>query len=1127
MLEVTSMQLTFPAAFLFCAALLSFTCAIYSWQQKSPGGRYFVFMLLSISIWTIGYACELLFLPAGLKLFWAKTEYIGSTSLPLFWFLFSAHYTHNIKWLSPRWIASMAIIPLITLVLVFTNEQHGLIWPSVKPESNLYGANLVYQHGSAFWINAIYAYFLILMATWWLISFAFRTQHLYRQQAYTLVFSAAIPLIANILYVSNLNIFMNIDPTPIAFSSTGLLLTWGLFNYRMIDLAPVARELLFERIGDGVILLNKENNIVDINPAACVLIHVKPADVLGQPARQIFSHWENLVNQFRNTMDIQVELPVDSEHWIDLRISSLFDQNKQANGRLIVIRDISRRKMEEEVLKQSEKRYLNLYAATRRQTQEMLLLDKIRNAMARELDVKTIAHIVVEGIADTFGYPLVSLYLRQGENLILQHQVGYLQMLFTISINLGIAGKVVHSGKPILLENVKDDPDFVSALEGINSEICVPLLDQDEVVGVLNVESNQDLRLTGIDLNLLEAVGNQVNIAIWRARIFTETKQAEEALAKERRLLRTVIDNIPDQIFALDRESRYTLANMSDASILGVSETETLVGKDEFDFYPSELASLYQANNLAIIESGQPLINHEEPSLDSDGNPRVILTSKIPLHDSQGQVIGLVGIARDITGQKKFEKTLEEAKQKAEIANQAKSAFLANMSHEIRTPMNAILGFSQLLLRDPSITSTQRHNLTAINRSGEHLLSLINEILEISKIEAGRMVVNPRAFDLYSLMQDIETMFHLLADEKHLDFKLEIDPQAPRQVVGDENKLRQILTNLLGNAVKFTGEGGITVAVSATWLHDADWRLLINVQDSGPGLAPEEIGLLFQVFQQTQIGIVAGGTGLGLAISQRLAALMGGQISVTSQLGRGSCFSLEIPVAQSKTNSPIEEKHTRQQIIGISGQKQPYRILVVDEMPENRELLRELLNPLGFDLREADNGQVAFGEWQRWTPHLIILDMHLPLMDGFELTRQIRAAENETHTPLIALTASAFEEDRQKILDHSVNAYLRKPFQDEDLFTLIADCLNIKYNYESASSIEPLPDLNQSTAELSSPIPLELVSQMQSASMSADLDLILELVSQLDQAWPQTAARIRALASSLHYNELLAYLKDK
>ncbi len=224
---------------------------------------------------------------------------------------------------------------------------------------------------------------------------------------------------------------------------------------------------------------------------------------------------------------------------------------------------------------------------------------------------------------------------------------------------------------------------------------------------------------------------------IWRARIYAKSLQTKEALDKERRLLRTVIDNLPDQIFARDRECRFTLSNLKDAQMMGVSDPDQLLGKNDLDFFPPELAKQYIADDKRVMESGQPILHLVEPMVDKEGNNRWNMTTKVPLRDHQDQVIGLVGIARDITQERLDAQALEEAKQQAEDANKAKSTFLANMSHEIRTPLNAILGFSQLLLREPDLSSQQQHQLTTIHHSGEHLLQLINDILEISKIEAG------------------------------------------------------------------------------------------------------------------------------------------------------------------------------------------------------------------------------------------------------------------------------------------------------------------------------------------------------------------------------------------------------
>ena len=1129
MVENLSVQLTLPAVILAIAAIISLAGALYSWRIKSPGGWYFILLMGTITIWTFSYCNELVFISPTIKVLWAKFEYLGAASLSVLWFLFSAHYTQRTRWLSTRRFVLLSLVPTLAMLLVFTNEWHGLIWTSIRPESALPGASLIYEHGIAFWIYTLYSYVLILTGTAWLLIFGLRSQELYRRQVAVLVAAAVIPLLSNVLYLVKLNPIPDLDITPIAFTLSGILLTWGLFSFRMNDLAPVAREVLIERMNDGVIVLNNDNNIVDINPAALQLISPVPGAVIGQPVRKVLSTWNDLMDQYADNLEAQFEIPINKELWIDIRISPLFGKGKQLYGRLVILRDISSRKLEEEIRKQSEKRYHDLYAATHRQTQEMQLLDRIRNAVAREMDVLTISRLVVEGIADAFAYPLVSLYLRQGDFLHLMHQVGYNTTYDQIPLTLGIAGKVVRTGKSILIENVRTDTEFLDTTGDINSEICVPLIGQEEVVGVINVESNEDLRLTSTDLHIIETIGAQISIAIWRARLYTEAKQAEEALAKERRLLRTVIDNIPDQIFARDRESRFTLSNYSDARAMGVSDPEIMVGKNLDDFYPPEQAARYMAENREVMESGLPFINHEEPSIGPDQKERWTLTTRVPLRDEQGEVIGLVGIARDITEQKIAAKALEEARHLADVANQAKSVFLANMSHEIRTPLNAILGFSQLSLRDPSLTPTQRHNLTAINRSGENLLAIINDILEISKIEAGKMPLNPRTFDLHILIRDLETMFRVRANEKQLDLQVEIESSVPQYILADESKLRQILINLLGNAFKFTQHGSVSLKITALRLDDQRWHLAAAVQDTGPGIAPEDMEKLFRNFQQTPTGIAAGGTGLGLAISQRFAVLMGGRIDVDSQLGSGSCFTLDLEVKQGETLQN-EVKHSDQKITGIAHQQHPYRVLVVDDKPENRELMAALLKPVGFELQAAGDGKKALSDWEAWKPDLILMDMRIPVVDGFEVTRRIRASERNAHTPIIAVTASAFEEDRQKILKQGVNGYLRKPFQEQALFNLIASCLDLEYTYSiepnPAAPAQSQPATQGSALELVSSIPADMVSRLQEAALAADLDQVLELIDQVDLFWPQPAAHLRQFANRLQYDDLINYLKE-
>jgi len=792
--------------------------------------------------------------------------------------------------------------------------------------------------------------------------------------------------------------------------------------------------------------------------------------------------------------------------------------------------NVSHMAEQESNLANGEARYFDLYQIAQRQIKELLLLDRLRSSIARELDVHTIAEIVTESTTVLFGYPLVSLYLLEKNELVLQNQLGYSNIRDRISPERGAVGEAIREKKPVLVRKNKDRDEALDPTLPIVSTICIPLFDQHRVTGLLIAETTGDHKLSDTDLNLLEAIGENATNAIWRARIYNVSQKTREALDKERRLLRTVIDNLPDQIFARDRECRFTLSNLQDALKMGVSDPGELIGKCDLDFFPPDLAKKYIEDDKRVMDTGVAMPNIVEPMVDADGNEGWNMTTKVPLRNSQDEVIGLVGIARDITQQIKDAQALQEAKLQAEEANKAKSTFLANMSHEIRTPLNAILGFSQLLLREPGINDQQRHQLTTIHHSGEHLLQLINDILEISKIEAGRATINQNTFDLYGMLQDLKSMFQVRMDEKNLEFDLIIEDRVPQTISSDESKIRQILINLIGNAVKFTKQGRIRCIVDAKHIEEDDWNLIIQVEDSGIGITAEDIQTLFQVFQQAPGGIAEGGTGLGLAISQRFAKLLNGQILVASEPGVGSCFTLEILVREDKNAQP-GRKIARHKISGIKGPATNFRILIVDDVKESRELLSSLLSPVGFEIIEASNGMEALDIWKKRNPHLIIMDIRMPVMNGLETTVHIRKEEKDDHIPIIAATASAFEEEKQTVLDAGMDGYLRKPIQDQDLFDLVAKCLGIEYTYHSSDARRDEFALGMTApsfpADEFNSIPAGLREQMVAACISADLDSLMDAVEEITPDYPLAANRLQELAFKLQYDDILSLLHGR
>jgi len=387
---------------------------------------------------------------------------------------------------------------------------------------------------------------------------------------------------------------------------------------------------------------------------------------------------------------------------------------------------------------------------------------------------------------------------------------------------------------------------------------------------------------------------------------------------------------------------------------------------------------------------------------------------------------------------------LRIARDAAEAANQAKSMFLANMSHEIRTPMNAVLGFAQLLERDSSLKPTARSKVTTILKSGEHLLSIINDILEMSRIEAGRVEMRPESVDLHELLNDLAIMFRLRAEDKGLAFVLDFAPELPHHITVDLGKLRQVLINLLGNAIKFTEQGAILLGARVV----GSDRIAITVQDTGIGITGEEQPKLFRPFERTRSGEqAAGGTGLGLAISRQYAHLMGGEISVESRGGEGSTFRFEFHAPCILV--PPVAVNTPRRVTALAPGHGEIRILVVDDQPTNRQLLKEILEPLGFIVEEAIDGTQAVAKASHFAPHIILMDLVMPGMDGVKATRILRQTCPPKSTVIIGLSASAFAEDKLRFLEAGVDAFIAKPFREHELFDGLARLAKVEFETEA------------------------------------------------------------------------------
>ncbi|NEQ75316.1 MAG: response regulator [Okeania sp. SIO2C9] len=594
-----------------------------------------------------------------------------------------------------------------------------------------------------------------------------------------------------------------------------------------------------------------------------------------------------------------------------------------------------------------------------------------------------------------------------------------------------------------------------------------------------------------------------------------------QELSESQQLLNLVIDNIPQSIFWKDRENVYLGCNQSFASVAGMTRQEIVGKTDDEMSWSREEADFYIKSDRRVMDSGKPELGIVEPITQGDGKQGWLETSKVPLYDVQGRVIGIIGIFQDITRYKEAEKAAQQA-------NHAKSAFIANMSHELRSPLNAILGFAQIMTRSQTLPQEHIENISIISRSGEHLLTLINNVLDLSKIEAGRITLNQKNFDLHRLLNDIEDMLYLKAQEKGLQLLVEHTNDVPQYICTDELKLRQVLINIINNGIKFTSDGGVSLRVAQKFPPSNPSKIIFEVEDTGAGIAAEELDKLFEAFTQTETGKQAQeGTGLGLPISRKFVQLMGGDIHVSSRLNKGTIFTFEIKASIVSESDVVETQIPQRRIIALEPNQPKYRILIVDDKPLNRQLLIKLLSPLGFELKEAINGQQAIEIWDDWQPNLIWMDMRMPVMDGYEATKQIKATTKGQATTIIALTASVLEEEKVVVLSAGCDDFMRKPFREADILNKMEEYLGVRYVYEEIESKpqqkkkeETLESIQEKVSVLSE----ELKVQLRDALLTGNLAGIANTITTIRQSDNSLAEAIQKYCDHFEYEKVLNWL---
>ena len=841
--------------------------------------------------------------------------------------------------------------------------------------------------------------------------------------------------------------------------------------------------LIAENSDDVIFTLDSELRFTYMSPSSYKLRGVTAEDAMQEKLEDIMTpeslnrviaEYSQVMAEIEKGHKPTVRIEIEqyrkdrSTLWVEISIRTILDDVGHLTGFLGVSRDISERKKQEEALRESENKY-------------RFLIDN-SNDIVWTFDLKTMAYsFCSNAVEPILGYTPTETVGKK------------LDEIFSPETRAGVSaafGKIV--GKDAVTDQVMIEAEHVGK-------------DGRKVLMEINAHVRKDQRgrpivLTGI------------------SRDITQRKQAEAALKAAEEKYRTILETMDSGYYEVDLKGNLLFCNPALRGFIDYGEKEIL-GLNFNNFMENdEVEYTYKIFN-EVYSSGKPSYDFFWSFSKTGTKGAYWAASAYPMTDSQGAIIGFWGTVRDIS-------TMKAMKDAAEEANRAKSLFLANMSHEIRTPMNAILGFAQLMRRDTALSPQSLERLDIINRSGEHLLALINDILEMSKIEAGRVIFSPCTFDLHRLLEDMEMMFRVRTDSKGLGLLVERMGEVPRWVNTDEGKLRQVLINLIGNAVKFTEEGGVALRIGVRDGEKDEKDLLFEVEDTGPGIAEGEKERLFQAFEQTSTGIRSGGTGLGLALSRGFVTIMGGAMNVDSTVGKGSIFRFTVPFSEGKADEVEPRQEEKRRVRRLKPGGEEIRILIADDREANRQLLTQTLATVGFRTREVVNGAEAIAAWREWKPQVILMDMSMPVMDGYQATRLIKAESLGMATAIVAVTASAFGEDRQRVLAAGADDYLAKPFKAGELFEIIRRLTGAEYMLDEGDGTVTgsVAGTSELLREAVASLPPDLVSSLREATTSADIDMVNSLLDRVAEANPSAAQIVRVMVANYRYEELLDLL---
>ncbi|MGP0566975.1 MULTISPECIES: ATP-binding protein [unclassified Nitrospina] len=715
------------------------------------------------------------------------------------------------------------------------------------------------------------------------------------------------------------------------------------------------------------------------------------------------------------------------------------------------------------------------------------------------------------------GEQIGTLYLQSDTNLLterLQHYAVVSGIVFALSLLVSF---------------------LISAR--VQSTVSAPILHLAEIVNRVSKEQNFSIRVERDREDELGFLVNQFNVMLGQiqerdqallqaheeleAKVEERTRdlqheieireKSENALRESEQRLQNVLDYATPLVYMKDLQRRFLLVNHQFVNLFGLSNDEVR-GKTSEEIFDRDLLDQFFLKEEDIFQTGQSV--ETEELVIQNSSTETYLSVKFPLRDSNNEIYGLCALCTNITERKQFEIQLQQAKAAAEAANMAKSTFIANMSHEIRTPLNAILGYSQILQRDQRLDPEQRKAVETIISSGSNLLALISDILDISKIEAGRMELQPAPFSLDMLLDHLISMFKLRSEQKGLELKVTPLPQEKTVVFGDEAKLKQVLINLISNAIKFTHQGSIRISV----IPENNHFYKFEVADTGQGIRPEDLQSIFDPFRQGDQGIKSGGTGLGLAIARKQVILLGSDLKVESEVGKGTRFAFTV-----KLPTPTQEVKPAQdmfQFVSRLEEGQHITALVADDVEENREVLCRFLKSIGVTTIEAEDGLEALERTREHLPDIIFMDIRMPKMDGTRAIQEIIREFGNDRFKIVVITASALEHEIERFLQLGCHDIILKPFRTQEVFNSLKKLLDVTFEYHE----EIKPEVEQKIPDDYSHfvVPEELLKNLRDAAEFYNITQLKKYLEDLEGDSRELATHLK---SYIHTYDMEGILK--